>query len=508
MSSLRSPRPWPPCPTCGMSSSPPTRCTASASTRPGCTPAAGTTCSPSNATSRRCAKPWFGRPGPAHPGSSSGTMPTPRAESRSVQVIDLESGPTHRLFPHAARAIKVVRRRRRRGHRPSIETVYAITSLTHRQAEPGLLAAWIRSHWCIENRLHWIRDVTLGEDHSSIRTAPDRRSWPRSATLRSTSPGWPATPTSPPPNDTLPTNPPPSIGSSPPHDHQRWMGSSDLPFTTLQEPCPPWGPPSEVALEELGAPQDEGPVLAGVRGDGDDEVAGSQAGGLLQPSRQPGVERPLLGLRAPLLEDLQDDEVVGALDAQAGVLADELSRVVFGDHLVPVPGGCGEHVKHHLLDGVGQATELVRGAPTLDDVDADERHGGPSGGVSRITSLCQDIKTWPRGEVQSLDDDRGAGRQPPRPAARLDRPPVAGVPTARDRSAHRCFRADRRPRLRAGPPPREPHHRVRDGTPGGDRELPAADHAAKHAHLRRRGGHPRRPAGGSSGWRLNEPASR
>jgi predicted transposase YbfD/YdcC len=32
------------------------------------------------------------------------------------------------------------------------------------------LAAWIRSHWCIENRLHWIRDVTLGEDHSSIRT--------------------------------------------------------------------------------------------------------------------------------------------------------------------------------------------------------------------------------------------------------------------------------------------------------------------------------------------------
>ena len=38
--------------------------------------AAGTTCSPSKATSRRCAKPWFGCPGPAHPGSSSGTMPT------------------------------------------------------------------------------------------------------------------------------------------------------------------------------------------------------------------------------------------------------------------------------------------------------------------------------------------------------------------------------------------------------------------------------------------------
>jgi predicted transposase YbfD/YdcC len=93
-----------------------------------------------------------------------------RAESRSVKVIDLDGGPAHRLFPHAARAIKVVRRRRRRGHRPSIETVYAITSLTHRQADPGLLAGWIRSHWGIENRLHWVRDVTLGEDHSAIRT--------------------------------------------------------------------------------------------------------------------------------------------------------------------------------------------------------------------------------------------------------------------------------------------------------------------------------------------------
>jgi hypothetical protein len=33
----------------------------------------------------------------------------------------------HRLFPHATRAIKVVGRRRRRGHRPSTETVYEIT---------------------------------------------------------------------------------------------------------------------------------------------------------------------------------------------------------------------------------------------------------------------------------------------------------------------------------------------------------------------------------------------
>jgi hypothetical protein len=28
----------------------------------------------------------------------------------------------------------------------------------------------VRGHWGIENRLHWIRDVNLGEDASRIRT--------------------------------------------------------------------------------------------------------------------------------------------------------------------------------------------------------------------------------------------------------------------------------------------------------------------------------------------------
>ena len=51
-----------------------------------------------------------------------------------------------------------------------METVYAVTSLEHRDADPRLLAGWIRSHWTIENRLHWVRDVTEGEDHSSVRT--------------------------------------------------------------------------------------------------------------------------------------------------------------------------------------------------------------------------------------------------------------------------------------------------------------------------------------------------
>ncbi len=50
------------------------------------------------------------------------------------------------------------------------ETVYAITDLEPHQARPDELAAWIRGHWQIENGLHWVRDVTYGEDGSQTRT--------------------------------------------------------------------------------------------------------------------------------------------------------------------------------------------------------------------------------------------------------------------------------------------------------------------------------------------------
>jgi len=74
---------------------------------------------------------------------------------------------------HAARPIKLVRRRRplRPGGRWRTVTVYAITSLTAFRADPVLLARWIRGHWGIENRLHRVRDVSFDEDRSQIRTA-------------------------------------------------------------------------------------------------------------------------------------------------------------------------------------------------------------------------------------------------------------------------------------------------------------------------------------------------
>jgi predicted transposase YbfD/YdcC len=48
------------------------------------------------------------------------------------------------------------------------EVVYTSMSVT--DAAPAQIAGWLRGHWAIENRLHWVRDVTFAEDHSQVRT--------------------------------------------------------------------------------------------------------------------------------------------------------------------------------------------------------------------------------------------------------------------------------------------------------------------------------------------------
>ena len=45
-------------------------------------------------------------------------------------------------------------------------TVYAITSLSADEAGPECLLALSRGHWGIENKLHYVRDVTWREDQT------------------------------------------------------------------------------------------------------------------------------------------------------------------------------------------------------------------------------------------------------------------------------------------------------------------------------------------------------
>jgi predicted transposase YbfD/YdcC len=61
-------------------------------------------------------------------------------------------------------------RTRRIDGKRTIETVCAITSLSPQKASAETLLKIARGHWEIENRLHWVRDVCLGEDACRVRS--------------------------------------------------------------------------------------------------------------------------------------------------------------------------------------------------------------------------------------------------------------------------------------------------------------------------------------------------
>ncbi|WP_405855417.1 ISAs1 family transposase [Streptomyces sp. NBC_01515] len=90
-----------------------------------------------------------------------------RKETRVVQVLTVEDLD----FPHAAQVAKITRHRTslKTGKRTR-ETVYVITDLPSRDASPERIARLIRAQWVIENRLHFVRDVTFDEDRSQVRT--------------------------------------------------------------------------------------------------------------------------------------------------------------------------------------------------------------------------------------------------------------------------------------------------------------------------------------------------
>ncbi|MGQ0575663.1 MAG: ISAs1 family transposase [Pseudonocardia sp.] len=92
-----------------------------------------------------------------------------RVEARTLHLCTIAAGIG---FPHARLAARIIRRRRRSTNTKkwSTETIFAVTSLGFSDVRAARLAEIIRGHWHIENRLHWVRDVTFAEDLSQIRT--------------------------------------------------------------------------------------------------------------------------------------------------------------------------------------------------------------------------------------------------------------------------------------------------------------------------------------------------
>jgi predicted transposase YbfD/YdcC len=91
-----------------------------------------------------------------------------RRETRTVKAVTVRT-PGGLGFPHAEQAVRITRTRTIKA-RTTRETAYLVVSLPAEHAQPPDLGDWARREWHIENRLHWVRDVTLREDAHQART--------------------------------------------------------------------------------------------------------------------------------------------------------------------------------------------------------------------------------------------------------------------------------------------------------------------------------------------------
>jgi predicted transposase YbfD/YdcC len=87
---------------------------------------------------------------------------------RARRTIKAALAPAWIGFEGAAQVAQLRRTVTKKGKK-TVEVVYLVTS--DRIASPETLAAWVRCHWHIENKLHWVRDVTYQEDKSLVRTS-------------------------------------------------------------------------------------------------------------------------------------------------------------------------------------------------------------------------------------------------------------------------------------------------------------------------------------------------
>ena len=94
-----------------------------------------------------------------------------RTEHRYVRVAQVSAGLADELGFHSARQFIAVDRERAdlADRMTSMETSYYVTDLSPEQAGPTELASYIRGHWAIENRSHYVRDRVFDEDRSQVR---------------------------------------------------------------------------------------------------------------------------------------------------------------------------------------------------------------------------------------------------------------------------------------------------------------------------------------------------
>jgi predicted transposase YbfD/YdcC len=84
------------------------------------------------------------------------------------------AGTVGQPWPQVQQVLRVERERvlRRGGSivKRERKVTYALTSLSPQQADAAQLARYLRGHWGIENRAHWVRDVVWDEDRCQVRS--------------------------------------------------------------------------------------------------------------------------------------------------------------------------------------------------------------------------------------------------------------------------------------------------------------------------------------------------
>ncbi len=92
-----------------------------------------------------------------------------RVEHRVIRVSTEMNVYLAAAWPLVAQVAEVTRTVTVKGE-TSIEVVYLISDLSPQQAPPLRLLSLVRGHWGIENRSHYVRDVSFQEDHSRLGT--------------------------------------------------------------------------------------------------------------------------------------------------------------------------------------------------------------------------------------------------------------------------------------------------------------------------------------------------
>lgn len=92
-----------------------------------------------------------------------------RLETRHIRVSsDLPPGYTGFPGVHQVFCLTRTRVQKKTGEIKE-QTTYGITSLSQERITPSQLLSVIRGHWHIENKSHYVRDVTFDEDRSRVR---------------------------------------------------------------------------------------------------------------------------------------------------------------------------------------------------------------------------------------------------------------------------------------------------------------------------------------------------